>query len=470
MEHFDAFLRTKFKSNGYPNTSQAIPDVKAALENYKTLRPNAKIFANKELVCLEGTIPVVYRGSTYNIPICIWLQKSHPYIPPIVFVVPTPEMEIKVGRHVDTEGRVYLPFLSEWKHPGSDLYQLIQLLCMIFAETPPVFARTKPASHANYQHAGFQPYPPRPNNPLPQGFYQTGPSRMPMPGNAAIRPTHPNIPPYPASTSGAMPQPNRPTPPSRPLPPPIPPPSSRPLPSSRPTPPSRPPPPSNQPYPSHGGFPLPGVPQSETNQPPYPVSQTYLSTQNNPPATTATATGLSRSTQSSFRISSDMMKASIKSGVEDKLRRQLNEVFLQAQTEMDTLKQTEYKLNEGRSKLENMIQQIETEESDVSKDIETLKQKNTEIEDAVKTLQQQSDKVNIDDAVVPTTPLYSQILNLYAEENALDDTMYYLSEALRREKIELDVFLKHVRSLSRKQFMSRALLQKARKRAGLSEL
>lgn len=28
----------------YPNTSQAIPDVKAALDNYKTLRPNAKIF------------------------------------------------------------------------------------------------------------------------------------------------------------------------------------------------------------------------------------------------------------------------------------------------------------------------------------------------------------------------------------------------------------------------------------------
>ena len=35
-----------------------------------------------------------------------------------------------------------------------------------------------------------------------------------------------------------------------------------------------------------------------------------------------------------------------------------------------------------------------------------------------------------------------RILELYAEENSLDDTMYYLGEALRREKIELDVFLK----------------------------
>ena len=37
---------------------------------------------------------------------------------------------------------------------------------------------------------------------------------------------------------------------------------------------------------------------------------------------------------------------------------------------------------------------------------------------------------------------FFRILELYAEENSLDDTMYYLGEALRREKIEIDVFLK----------------------------
>ena len=43
--------------------------------------------------------------------------------------------------------------------------------------------------------------------------------------------------------------------------------------------------------------------------------------------------------------------------------------------------------------------------------------------------------------VLTFSPL-SRILELYSEENALDDTMYYLGEALRREKVELDVFLK----------------------------
>jgi len=35
-----------------------------------------------------------------------------------------------------------------------------------------------------------------------------------------------------------------------------------------------------------------------------------------------------------------------------------------------------------------------------------------------------------------------RILQLYAEENAIDDTIYYLGEALRKGVIELDVFLK----------------------------
>ena len=35
-----------------------------------------------------------------------------------------------------------------------------------------------------------------------------------------------------------------------------------------------------------------------------------------------------------------------------------------------------------------------------------------------------------------------RILYLYAEENAIDDTIYYLSEALRKGVISLNVFLK----------------------------
>lgn len=60
------------------------------------------------------------------------------------------------------------------------------------------------------------------------------------------------------------------------------------------------------------------------------------------------------------------------------------------------------------------------------------------------------------------------MLNTFAEEAALEDAIYYMGEALRRGVIDLDVFLRQVRTLSRKQFMLRALMQKCRQKAGLS--
>ena len=54
----------------------------------------------------------------------------------------------------------------------------------------------------------------------------------------------------------------------------------------------------------------------------------------------------------------------------------------------------------------------------------------------------QPDKINVDEAVAATNPVYNQILRLYAEENAIDDTIYYLGEALRKGVITHEVFLK----------------------------
>nr|CAH7751702.1 unnamed protein product [Callosobruchus chinensis] len=57
-----------------------------------------------------------------------------------------------------------------------------------------------------------------------------------------------------------------------------------------------------------------------------------------------------------------------------------------------------------------------------------------------------------------------RLLNAFAEEAALEDAIYYMGEALRCGVIDLDVFLRQVRTLSRKQFMLRALMQSAVKK------
>lgn len=64
--------------------------------------------------------------------------------------------------------------------------------------------------------------------------------------------------------------------------------------------------------------------------------------------------------------------------------------------------------------------------------------------------------------------IFFRLLNAYAEEAAMEDAIYYLGEALRSGVIDLETFLKHVRQLSRKQFMLRAIMQKCRQKAGLA--
>lgn len=83
-----------------------------------------------------------------------------------------------------------------------------------------------------------------------------------------------------------------------------------------------------------------------------------------------------------------------------------------------------------------------SQQAEVDRNIELLKKKDEELSEALEKMENQTENNDIDDIIVPTAPLYKQILNLYAEENAIEDTIFYLGEALRRGVIDLEVFLK----------------------------
>jgi len=155
--------------------------------------------------------------------------------------------------------------------------------------------------------------------------------------------------------------------------------------------------------------------------------------------------------------------------VEDKMKRRLKETFAQAQAEMDTLQRTNDDLMRGKKTLDDMLQKIEKEQNEVEHKITLLQEKNEELLAAIAKMENK-EEVDIDEAVVPTAPLYKQLLNAFAEEQATEDTIYYLQEGLKRGVIDLDVFLKQVRELSRKQFMMRAIIQRCRQKAGLPDV
>ncbi|KAI5080176.1 hypothetical protein GOP47_0005655 [Adiantum capillus-veneris] len=101
-----------------------------------------------QLLQAEGTIPMTFRGSPYNIPITMWLLESYPISSPLVFVSPTSDMVIKPHhQHVSKSGVVSLPYLVNWAYPNSNLADLARSLSRIFGLDPPLF--TKVASLKN---------------------------------------------------------------------------------------------------------------------------------------------------------------------------------------------------------------------------------------------------------------------------------------------------------------------------------
>ncbi|CAH0696038.1 unnamed protein product [Spodoptera exigua] len=402
MANDDAVLKqylSKYKHRDY--TAREVVNL---IQVYRSLtyRLEAFVFNNgarKDLLNLEGTIPVNYKGAYYNIPVCIWLMDTHPQNAPLCFVKPTSDMSIKVSKYVDSNGKVYLPYLHEWTQNGSTLQKLIQCMISAFGELPPVYSKPRNETRAPYPVNSFMPQPT--GYPFPQG--------APQPG-------YPTPAPYPTA--------------------------------------------SNLPYPGYGA-PYPGSVSS--NGLPYPPSSSatpYPPASGYPgPTVTADVAG--------GTITEEHIKASLLSAVEDKLRRRLKEQSLQSQAELETLRRTQQELREGKARLEEILSRLQRERAELDKNVSILQEKEKELHTAIERLEEQ-EGIDVDEAVVTTAPLYSQLLNAFAEEATLEDAIYYMGEALRKEVIDLDTFLKQVRTLARRQFTLRALMHKCRQKAQLA--
>ncbi|XP_016074923.1 PREDICTED: ubiquitin-conjugating enzyme E2 variant 3 isoform X2 [Miniopterus natalensis] len=117
------------------NVNMFFPHFRYSMDTYVF-----KDSSQKDLLNFTGTVPVKYQGNTYNIPIRLWILDSHPFAPPICFLKPTANMGISVGKHVDAQGRIYLPYLQNWSHPKSVLVGLIKEMIAKFQEELPLYS------------------------------------------------------------------------------------------------------------------------------------------------------------------------------------------------------------------------------------------------------------------------------------------------------------------------------------------
>ncbi|VDD82813.1 unnamed protein product [Mesocestoides corti] len=338
----------------YQHTNAARLDIEKASQAYHSLQVKLQHYGKSilvskflafengqtnQLLCLEGTIPVKYMGNTYNIPLAVYFVHQHPYHPPIAYVRPTSTMQIKAGPNVDTNGKVFLPYLSEWKFPGSSTQQLLGILQEVFGSRPPVFAKpntTQPAQNS----IGFTPYATN-TPPNGAGYGVPGAGWGAMPG-------------LPSSTT-ALTQ-------------------------------------AAASMPPNSAFnAMPPIPSATTTSP-------YL-------AAAAAAAGSTVSSKAALS-EEDALISSLRSAVQDKLNREQREEQIKSLTR-------------------------------------ELEEKTKEYKEVYRKLKQEANgKVDYDSVVDTTTPVYRQLFEAFAEEQAIGDVLYYLSQALENGAIEPDDFLK----------------------------
>ena len=142
-----------------------------------------------------------------------------------------------------------------------------------------------------------------------------------------------------------------------------------------------------------------------------------------------------------------------------KTRRALQEFYEKVTTELGVEQQKEAALQAHRK--------------EVLASLTTMKKKKEEVEERVrrvmemdggldKWLAEQASRpvVAFDDLIEAADPPSRQMLELVAQNAAIEDALYHLDKALANNSVDLLVFLKKVRELAREQFMCAAHVNK----------
>ncbi|KAI0146253.1 UEV domain-containing protein [Xylariaceae sp. FL1272] len=183
----------------YHDVNRTYNDVAQALSQYPSLSPRTDVHTfdngvSALLVHITGTLPVVFRGTTYRFPVSFWVPHAYPREAPLGYVTPTDTMAVRPGQHVDPQGRIYHPYLVRWADfwDKSSLLDFLAILRDVFSKEPPVVSRQqlRPAQQQS------SPSTPPPVPPLPPDMARPSP----QPPHSA-HPSDSRPPPPPPKTS-----------------------------------------------------------------------------------------------------------------------------------------------------------------------------------------------------------------------------------------------------------------------------
>ncbi|EEY18204.1 ESCRT-I component [Verticillium alfalfae VaMs.102] len=504
----------------YHDVNRTYGDVAQALSQYPSLSPRTDVhtFDNGTsalLLHITGTLPVIFRGTTYRFPLSIRVPYAYPLEAPLIYVTPTEHMVVRPGQHVDPQGQVYHPYLAGWSTfwDKSTLVDFLTILRDVFAKEPPVIARQP--SHPVPPSQQTQPLQRLTDHSVASTHELAGrPSSQPP-----VAPTRTGPPPPPKDTDTrlrGLSQFGSERPHDAPLPPPIPaglqdtPELSHTYKSHRQSPSrydSAPPLPGqptlqNRPFPlTHSPLRTPATPPyvrsslqyrlgqaSSTVQPsvasfqPSPVtgpSVTWQARENvqvpAKPNATPQPDLLDEPLTLSIPLPSSLPAPPIPPNPEkDALLRQLAQTLYslrqqsrqQNESSMAGLQAQRKAMMSASSILQSEISALDQTSALLSSNANILRDALRKADIVVEGSRQQTTP-DIDELLVAPTVVSNQLYALVAEERAMGDAIFVLGRAVERGRISPVVFAKTTRSLAREWYLKKALVRKIGRGMGL---
>ncbi|CAI5724491.1 unnamed protein product [Peronospora destructor] len=161
----------------------------------------------------------------------------------------------------------------------------------------------------------------------------------------------------------------------------------------------------------------------------------------------------------SGKVKPEDCASALKVEVTGKIQMQLEKIFKRVRDDIDLQFEHEVQLTQSRENVEQGLQSLRFLRDDIARAQEVVEMQNKEITTWLEE-NEHKDAVDPDTILVEGDALSKQMVKTLAEYNSIEDALYYMDRALGNDEIELSVFLKEVRKLSRKQFMCLALVQK----------
>ena len=139
-------------------------------------------------------------------------------------------------------------------------------------------------------------------------------------------------------------------------------------------------------------------------------------------------------------------------------RSKLGEEYSKTKAEVDSLHSVNKDLIDRQEEIQNILENMKAKEIETSEAVEIVQNTLETFKSVVNERSKEVKGDDIDELIKVPNAAHVQLLEAMANDEAINDCIYALGQALENEKITLEVYLRKVRELSRKQFTCRILV------------